>query len=102
MSKRTIIPSHRILPRWIAREICQDSVGIGQIKYLENRVGRRPILPFYDGIFHTHLLGRQVVLKNGPAVEAEPSVLWTGNREFNIGVTLHLLVDGLGAVGAEP
>ena len=55
-----------------------------------------------DRILDAHFLGCHVVLKHGLAVQADPCVRGAGDRDLDIGVCLHVLIDILGIVGAEP
>ena len=49
-----------------------------------------------------HLLDRHVVDKHGLVIQPDPSVGRAGDGDFHVGIGLHILIDLLGAVGAEP
>lgn len=77
-------------------------MGVFQVEHLEDRVGSFAVLPLDDGVLDAHLLGGHVVLKHSLAVQTDPRIGGTGNGNFDVGVLLHILVDFLLVVGAEP
>ena len=91
-----------ILLRRVAGEVGNDRMGILQIEHLENGIRGFSILPLDDGVLDAHLLGGHVIFKDRLAVQTNPRIGRTGNRDFNIGIGLHVLVDILGVVGTEP
>ena len=86
----------------IAGEVGDHAVGVVQVEHLKDGVGSGLILALHDGILDAHFLGSHVVLEDGLAVEPDPSVGGAGNGDLNLGVLLHILVDVLPVVGAEP
>ena len=77
-------------------------MSIFQIEHLKNGVGGLAILSLHDGVLDAHFLSRHVVLKHCFAVQTDPCVLRAGNGNLNFRVCLHILVDILGVIGAEP
>jgi len=77
-------------------------VSVLQIKYLEDGIVRSLVLPLHDGILNAHFLGGLIVLKDGLAMQTEPGVFRAGNGNFDFGVKLHIFVNILGVVCAEP
>ena len=77
-------------------------MGTLQIEHFKDGVGGLAVLPLDNGILDTHLLGGHVVLENGLAVQTNPRISRAGNRNLDVGVGLHILVDVLLVVGAEP
>ena len=90
------------LVRRIAGEISDDAVRIFQIEHLENGVRGLAVLALDDRVCNAHLFGRHVVLKYGFTAQPYPSVFGTGHRKLHIGICLHIFVDILLVVCAEP
>ena len=86
----------------IAGEVGDHRVGIRQVKHLEDGVVGGLILALDDGVLDAHLLDGHVVLKGRLPAEADPRVGGAGHGDLDVGVGLHVLVDLLSAVGAEP
>ena len=104
------IPPKRPVGAWlqavllgrVAGEVGDHPVGAPQIEHLEDGVVGGLVLALYNGVLHAHLLDRHIVLKHGLPAEPNPGVGGAGHGDLNVGVGLHVLVDLLGAVGAEP
>ena len=77
-------------------------MGLIQIEHLKDGVICGLILTLDDGIIHAPLFYSPVILKHGLAAQADPGILWAGNRNLYIGVGLHILIDILPVVSAEP
>ena len=86
----------------IAGEVGDDAVGGVQIEHLKDGVGGGLVLTLHDGVPDAHLLGGHVVLKDSLAVEPDPGVLRAGDGDLDLGIGLHVLVNVLLVVGAEP
>ena len=86
----------------VAGEVGDHAVGVVQVEHLKDGVGSGLILALHDGVADAHFLGSHVVLEDGLAVEPNPGVGGAGNGDLNLGVLLHILVDVLLVVGAEP
>ena len=77
-------------------------MGIRQIEHLEDGVVGGLILAFHDGVLDTHLLDSHIVLKHSLAVQPNPGKGGAGHGQLHVGIGLHILVDILLIVGAEP
>ena len=77
-------------------------MGIIQIEHLKDGVGGLAVLTLHDGVLDAHFLGGHVVLEHSLAVQTDPCVFRAGNGDLHLRVLLHILVDVLGVVGAEP
>ena len=77
-------------------------MGLLQIEHLEDGIVGGLVLALDDGVVHAALLDGHVVLKHDLAVQADPGIAGAGNSDLYIGVGLHILVDILLVVGAEP
>ena len=75
---------------------------IFQIKHFKDGVGGLAVLPLDDGVPDAHLLGGHIILENGLAVQPNPRISRAGNRNLDVRVGLHILVDVLLVVGAKP
>ena len=73
-----------------------------KIKYLEDRIVSGLILAFYDRIAHAGFLHCHVILKHRPAVQADPLVCGRRYGNLNLRILLHIKVNVLRVVGAEP
>ena len=94
--------NHLKFIRRLAGEIGDDTVGVFQIKDLEDGVRGLAVLALHDGVLQAHLFGGHVVCKDRLAMQPQPGVLRAGDGNFNVGVDLHVLVHLFGVVGAEP
>ena len=86
----------------ITGEISNYTVCIFQIKYLKNWVVSSLILDFYNRVIQAGFFYCHIVLKYGFDVKTDPGIFRAGDRNFYKRMFLHILVDFLSAVGAEP
>ena len=86
----------------LAREVGYDAVRRFQIEHLEDRIIGGIVLPLHDRVLHTHLLCCHIVFENGSAMQPEPCIRGARHRYLDLRVCLHVLVDFLRVVGAEP
>ena len=77
-------------------------MGIFQIEHFKDGVGGLAVLPFDDGVLDAHLLGGHVIFEHGLAVQTNPRISRAGNRNLDVRVGLHILVDVLLVVGTKP
>ena len=77
-------------------------MGFFQIEHLKDGIVGSLVLALDDGIVHAALFYCHVVLERGLAVQADPGIAGAGHGELHIGVGLHILVDILLVIGAEP
>lgn len=73
-----------------------------KVEYLKDRVLSSLILTFDNRILHAGYLYFMVVLKNSFSVKTNPCVLRIGYGNLDLRVCLHILVNILGIVCAEP
>ncbi len=86
----------------VSGEVSDNAVGIIQIEHLKDGVGGLAVLALHDGVLDAHFLGGHVILEHSLAVETNPRIVRAGNGDLHLRVLLHIFVDILLVVGAEP
>ena len=83
-------------------QVGNQAVRILEIEHCEDGVGGAAVLALHDGVAHAQFLGGHAVREDGLAVQADPCVIGAGDGQLHIGIFLHVLVDLLLRVRAEP
>lgn len=94
--------SERVGAGRLAGEVRDDGAGIAQPEHREDRVRRVTVLAPDDRVLQAQLLGCHAVGKDSLAAQAQPCIVRAGNGQLHIGVDLHVPIDVLGRVRAEP
>ena len=86
----------------VAGEVSVNAVGIRQIEHLKDGIGSLAVLTLHDGVLDAHFLGSHIILEHSLAMQTDPCIFRAGNGDLHLRVFLHILVDVLLVVGAEP